>query len=72
MNFKVVKEHEKFYLAQSPNKYYECFLKSEYRPNKDGFIFKKMNEFEGHDIAPEKVNRDFNPSVKFQSKVGGI
>lgn len=67
MNFKVIKEYERFYLTQSPNKYYECFLKVEYRPNEYGFIFKKVNEFEGHDIDPDKVNRDFNPSVKFKS-----
>ena len=65
MRFKIVEEYEKFYLAQSPNKYCECFLKVDYRPTEDEFIIKKVHEYEGHDIDLDKVNRSFNPSIKF-------
>lgn len=67
MKFKIIEEYEKFYLAQAPNKYYECFLKVDYKPDEEGYINKKLNDFEGHDIDPEKVNRNFNPSIKFRN-----
>lgn len=67
MKFRIIKEYDKFYLAQAPNEYYECFLKVDYKPDENGFIIKKVNDFEGHDIEPEKVNRNFNPSIKFNN-----
>ena len=61
MNYKVIKEYDRFYLAQAPAGYFECFLKCNCVLNEEGYIFKKIPEYEGHAIDPKKVNRDFNP-----------
>ena len=38
---KVLKEFDRFYLAESPSGWKETFLKYEYKPNEDGYITKR-------------------------------
>ena len=41
MKFKVIKEFDRFYLAESPSGWKETFYKYEYKPDKEGYITKK-------------------------------
>lgn len=38
MKFKVIKEFDRFYLAESPSGWKETFFKYEYKPDEDGYI----------------------------------
>ena len=38
--YKVIKEFDRFYLAESPSGWKETFHKAEYKPDKDGYITK--------------------------------
>lgn len=39
--YKVIKEFDRFYLAESPSGWKETFHKVEYKPDKDGYITKE-------------------------------
>lgn len=66
MNFKIIAEYDRYYLAVSPNGYKECFNKTTYKPTEDGYIIKKKeNNYTGSVALPsEKVNKSFNQNKK--------
>ncbi len=72
MKYKVIKEYKRFYLAESPNGYKECFMKYEYKKDNDGYIYKRIPEYEGHEINPDKVNRAFSPFGELQRRNANV
>lgn len=65
--YKVIKEYTRFYLAESPSGYRECFSKNEYKPNCNGEIVKKKeyNYKGGITLSDDKVNKSFNNTEMF-------
>lgn len=43
LKYKVIAEYDRYYLTKSEKGWKECFLKEEYKPDKDGYITKKLD-----------------------------
>ncbi len=57
MKYKVLKEFERFYLAESPSGWKETFLKYEYKPDEDGYIEKRREyNYKGNPNAQRPKN----------------
>lgn len=48
MKYRVIKEYKRFYLAVHPLGYQECFLKSEYTPDEQGYITKRKDKYKSY------------------------
>lgn len=62
IEYKVLKEYDRYYLCEHPKGYKTCFRKNEYSPTKDGSIFVKddSESAERQGLSSEKVNKSFN------------
>lgn len=57
MKFKVLKEFDRFYLAESPSGWKETFHKFDYKPDKDGYITKRREKnYEGNIVGRPPKN----------------
>lgn len=43
LKYKVIKEYDKFYLTENMKGFKECFDKVLYKPDKNGYITKKLD-----------------------------
>ena len=73
MKFKVIKEFDRFYLAESQSGWKETFLKYEYKPDEDGYITKRREyNYKGNptphasDKSPWKKERKIYGSVEIK------
>lgn len=59
--YKVIKEYDRFYLAEDSKGFKECFSKVENVVDSDGYITIQESNYQGnYGLPPEKVNKKFN------------
>lgn len=57
--YKVIADYPRYYLAKDDLGFKECFQKALYKPDKDGYIYKVLPNYEGHPNPPKSINRIF-------------
>lgn len=69
IEYKILKEFDKFYLCEHPKGYKTCFRKDEHNPTEDGcIVVKDENTYvERQGLPSDKVNKSFN-----ESKFGNV